>query len=80
VQVANQTTLFITLGRIFDLQRFGDGLWKLSWNGHNPMSRRRFSPMYIGQIADSPRRQGGTSDQEIIVGAARKVTDQLCRA
>jgi hypothetical protein len=59
------------------LQRLGDGLWGLYWNGHNPMSRRRFSPVHIGQIADSPCLSGGTSDQEVIVEAARKVMDQL---
>jgi AbiU2 len=73
-------TRLVELQRIIRfLQRLGDGLWGLYWNGHNPMSRRRFSYMHIGQIADGPRREGGTSDQEIIVEAARQVMDQLRR-
>ena len=59
------------------LQRLGDGLSGVYWNGHNPLHRRRFPPLSVAQLADSPPRHGSTSDQEIIVQAVRKVMDQL---
>lgn len=59
------------------LQRLGDGLWSVYWNGHNPLHRRRFPPLSVAQLANTPPRAGGTSDQEIIFQAVRKVMDQL---
>lgn len=62
------------------LQRLGDGLWALYWNGHNPLKRRQFSPMHLERIAAGGPRSGPTSDQQIIVEATRTVMEQLRRA
>jgi len=61
------------------LQRLGDGVWDLYWNGLNPLRRRPFPPMRAAQITDKLLGRGGTSDQEIIVEAVQKVMDQLGR-
>ncbi|WP_431305195.1 hypothetical protein [Sediminicoccus sp. BL-A-41-H5] len=59
------------------LQRLGDGLWALYWNGDNPMKRRPFPPIHIERLVASAFQGGFSSDQQIIVDATRRVMEQL---
>lgn len=62
------------------LQRLGDGLWGLYWNGRNPMTRQQFPPMHMERLAAGAPHGGSNSDQQIIVDATRRVMEQLGRA
>ncbi|TCH98190.1 hypothetical protein EJV46_13445 [Roseococcus sp. SYP-B2431] len=59
------------------LDRVGSSLWLVYWNGENPLHRRRFPPVSVERLANTPPRSGGSSDQEIIFHAVRKVMEQL---
>jgi hypothetical protein len=62
------------------LQRLGDGLWALYWNGHNPMKRQHFPPMHLEHLAAGAPCGASSSDQQTIVAATRRVMEQLSRA
>lgn len=74
-------TRLLELRRIIRfLQRLGDGVWSLYWNGDHPLRRRRFPPVDLDRITSAIPRSGSLSDQEVICEATRRVMDQLRRA
>jgi hypothetical protein len=60
------------------LQRLGDGLWGLYWNGQNPI-QRRYPSMDLAKVADAQLRTGNTSEQAIIVADVLKVMERVRR-
>ncbi len=77
---------FFADARLVDLRRIirflqilGDALWSLYNNGSNPWKRRRFPYENLDRITSAKPRSGYISEQEIIGGATRRVSDKLYR-